>query len=284
MCEKKSPAIAGGFVRCGSWGRRAPGICPGRIAGPRPIHTVSPRLPLATLITRVPGRRSDMTGPSLPALSRSFLDGLRDRIPANTPANIELPAANLLSAPETILQIGSGAFLKAFVEDFVQLANIAGDQVGRVVSVQRTSDHRSAAFLRQDGLYTLILRGIENGRPTERRRIIASISRSLSADTDWNKVMAMAVRPSTRVIVSNVTEIGLALGASDAPTDQPPPSFPGKLTQLLRARWQASGGHTADATPFKRFRGKPLFGALVTAPLVMPDVILGFSLMALLAS
>jgi len=191
-----------------------------------------------------------MTGPSLPVLSRSFLDGLRDRIPANTPANtpanIELPAANLLSAPETILQIGSGAFLKAFVEDFVQLANIAGNQVGRVVSVQRTSDHRSAAFLRQDGLYTLILRGIENGRPTERRRIIASISRSLSADTDWKKVMAMAVRPSTRVIVSNVTEIGLALGASDAPTDQPPPSFPGKLTQLLRERWQASGGHNAD--------------------------------------
>jgi putrescine transport system permease protein len=37
-------------------------------------------------------------------------------------------------------------------------------------------------------------------------------------------------------------------------------------------------------TRFKRFRGKPLFGALVTAPLVMPDVILGFSLMALLAS
>jgi tagaturonate reductase len=195
-----------------------------------------------------------MRGHSLPALSQSLLEELCERsrtnisadILTNKSANIELPTAHMLSTPETILQIGSGAFLKGFVEDFVQLANVAGAPVGRVVSVQRKSDHRSASFLRQDGLYTLILRGLENDQPVERKRIIASISRSLSADTEWNKVIAMAVRPSTRVIVSNVTEAGLALGTSDAPTDQPPLSFPGKLTQLLRERWQSSGGHDAD--------------------------------------
>jgi len=37
-------------------------------------------------------------------------------------------------------------------------------------------------------------------------------------------------------------------------------------------------------TRMRRFPGKTLFGALITAPLVMPEVILGFSLMALLAS
>ena len=128
----------------------------------------------------------------------------------------------------------------------MQLANIAGQPVGRVVSVQRKSDHRSSAFLQQDGLYTLILRGLENGQLAERKRIIASISRSLSADTEWTKVIAVAVRPYTRVIVSNVTESGLILGGSDAPNDQPPHSFPGKLTQLLHQRWQSSGGHDAD--------------------------------------
>jgi tagaturonate reductase len=195
-----------------------------------------------------------MRGQSLPALSQSLLDGLRERnranssanLFANIPANIELPTANMLSRPETTLQIGSGAFLKGFVEDFVQLANIAGQPAGRVVSVQRKSDRRSAAFLRQDGLYTLILRGLENGQAAERKRIVGSISRSLSADIEWHKVIAVAVRPSTRVIVSNVTEAGFVLGASDSPTDHPPLSFPGKLTQLLRERWQASGGRDAD--------------------------------------
>ena len=37
-------------------------------------------------------------------------------------------------------------------------------------------------------------------------------------------------------------------------------------------------------TRFKRFPGKTMFGALITAPLVMPEVILGFSLMTLLVA
>jgi hypothetical protein len=74
---------------------------------------------------------------SLPALSQSLVDELRERNLANRSADIELPPANLPGAPETILQIGSGAFLRGFVEDFVQLASIGGDVVRQVVSVQR---------------------------------------------------------------------------------------------------------------------------------------------------
>ena len=61
-------------------------------------------------------------------------------------------------------------------------------------------------------------------------------------------------------------------------------------TSLVVAFWTACTATVLGTlaamvmTRFKRFRGKPFFGALVTAPLVMPDVILGFSLMALLAS
>jgi tagaturonate reductase len=204
---------------------------------------VSHRLHLATANSgEFPADDFDMRKPSLPVLSRSLLDELRGRMGPY----IEAPPAKLLSAPETILQIGSGAFLRGFVEDFVQLANVAGNLAGRVLSVQRQPDHRSEAFIRQEGLYTLILRGIENGETKEKKRIIASIGRCLSAETDWNDVIAMASQPSTRVIVSNVTESGLVFAGSDAPNDQPPLSFPGKLTQLLRERWRKSGGQNAD--------------------------------------
>src|SRR5207248_2266612 len=109
-----------------------------------------------------------MSEAPLPALSRVLLDELR----ASRPANFDLPPPRILSAPETILQIGSGAFLRGFFEDFVQLANAAGDLSGRLVSVQRNPDQRPEAFARQDGLYTLILRGVEDGRVTEVRRIV----------------------------------------------------------------------------------------------------------------
>ncbi|MFZ0760597.1 MAG: tagaturonate reductase [Candidatus Sulfotelmatobacter sp.] len=183
-----------------------------------------------------------MSEPSLPALSRSLLGKLHGR----GRGDVELPPAAVLSAPETILQIGSGGFLRGFVEDFVQLASENGGWAGRVVSVQRRPDRRSEALIRQNGLYTLILRGIQSGRATEQKRIIASLSRSLSAENDWDKVIAMVERPSTRVIISNVTEAGLAPGSSDSLADKPPLSFPGKLTQMLWQRWRARGPEDTD--------------------------------------
>jgi tagaturonate reductase len=183
-----------------------------------------------------------MSESPLPTLSRALTDRLR----GHTPANVELPPQSILSAPETILQIGSGGFLRGFVEDFLQLANARGDLSGRLVSVQRKPDRRAEAFDRQEGLYTLILRGFEDGRPIEVRRVLASISRLLTAETEWDKVIAAAVQPSTRVIVSNVTEAGLALEPSDTPTTKPPRGFPGKLTQLLWERWRAAGSSDSD--------------------------------------
>ncbi len=69
-----------------------------------------------------------MTGPSLPALSQSLLRRLRDPIPENIAANLLANIvlhSKLLNLPETMFQISAGAFLKGFVENIVQLANIA---------------------------------------------------------------------------------------------------------------------------------------------------------------
>src|SRR5580704_14558837 len=115
------------------------------------------------------------TGSSLPLLSRDLLQQLRFQ----PDGQIEKPPESILAAPETILQIGSGNFLKGFVDDFVQLANAAGVFSGRIVSVQRRPDRRSDMFSRQDGLYTLVIRGIQDGRLVETKRIIASIHRLL---------------------------------------------------------------------------------------------------------
>jgi tagaturonate reductase len=178
----------------------------------------------------------------LQLLSRSLLHDLLDR----QSASIELPPRALLTAPETILQFGSGKFLRGFIEDFVQIANAAGTYSGRIVTVQRDADHRSEAAERQDHLYTLILRGMEAGGRTEAKRIIASISRTLVAGRDWDAVIAAGSKPQIRVIVSNATEAGLALDPADTPGSKPPRSFLGKLTLVLVERWRSSAGHDSD--------------------------------------
>jgi tagaturonate reductase len=179
---------------------------------------------------------------SLPTLSRQLLDQLRQR----SDGSLELPPESLLGAPESILQLGWGKFMRGFVPDFVQLANIDRRYAGRIISVQRSPDHRSEASARQDALYTLILRGIERGRMKEVKRIIGSVSRHLVAESDWDRVVEAARNRAVRVILSNATETGLTLDPADRPAARPPHSFPGKLTQLLFERWRATGGQDAD--------------------------------------
>src|ERR1019366_4667029 len=145
---------------------------------------------------------------SQPTLSFKLLKQLRNR-------NLEIPSSALLNAPETILLLGWGKFMRGFVPDFVQLANRDGSYTGRIIAVQRKADHRSEASTRQDALYTLILRGLEDARVKEIKRIIGSVSRHLVSERDWDEVVAAVKKPTLRVILSNATETGLVLDPAD---------------------------------------------------------------------
>ncbi|NBU76570.1 MAG: altronate dehydrogenase, partial [Planctomycetes bacterium] len=65
--------------------------------------------------------------------------------------------------PETIIQFGSGRFLRAFADLFIHQANLTGQDVGRVVIVQSTGTQRAGALSDSDGKYHVLVRGIENG-------------------------------------------------------------------------------------------------------------------------
>jgi len=183
-----------------------------------------------------------MPNNSLPTLSRLLLDQLRQQ----SDGSLELPPESLFRAPETILQLGWGKFMRGYAPDFLQLANLDGRYSGRIITVQRQPDYRAEAMARQDALYTLILRGIELGRMKEVKRTIGSVSRLLVAERDWDEVVEATRKPALRVILSNATETGLTLDPADRLEGRPPRTFPGKLTQLLFERWRATGGRDAD--------------------------------------
>ncbi len=141
--------------------------------------------------------------------------------------------------PETILQFGSGRFLRAFVDSFIHQGNEQGQNVGRVVVVQSTGDARAAGLNEQNGQYHIVVRGYENGSVVDRVELCASISRALHAGTEWDEVLRVATSPELKTILSNTTEAGFARDANDAATDVVPKSFPAKLLRVLSARWQA---------------------------------------------
>ena len=139
-----------------------------------------------------------------------------------------------MTPQESVLQFGTGMLLRSIVANAVDAANLAGQFGGRIVVVQSTPHGVAATINRQRGEFTLVEQGIEDGAPIQRRRQIRSIARALVADTEWPAIRAVAIRPELRVIISNVTEAGFRLDAN-----QPASSFPGRLTDLLHARFAA---------------------------------------------
>ncbi len=130
--------------------------------------------------------------------------------------------------PERVLQFGSGMLLRALCVAAVDSANRAGANAGRIVVVPSTAEGatRARALNAQDGLFTLIERGLSGGAPLERVTLIGAISRA----SDAPPVRDLAAQPEIRVIVSNVSEAGFRI---DAP-------FPARLTDALRARFAHS--------------------------------------------
>lgn len=144
----------------------------------------------------------------------------------------------LEDAPERVLQFGDGNFLRAFVDHFIDRMNETAGFDGKVVVVQPAAPKLNPKLNQQDGLYTLLLRGREGGRPVSYRRVISCVSRCLNANEQWDALLECAENPQLRFLVSNTTEAGIVFDPDCKKDDAPPKSFPGKLTLFLYRRYR----------------------------------------------
>ncbi len=140
---------------------------------------------------------------------------------------------------ETIIQFGTGNFLRGFADCFVDKLNKENLYDGKAVIVSPTDSKTIDVLNEQNCRYNLYLRGIENGNEICERTEIHSISRAVNPYKDFDAYLELAQNPDFRFIISNTTEAGIAFSADDKFTDKPAKSFPAKLTQLLYARYKA---------------------------------------------
>ncbi|SCX74816.1 tagaturonate reductase [Butyrivibrio hungatei] len=140
-----------------------------------------------------------------------------------------------------VLQFGEGNFLRAFVDYFFDISNEKAGFDGKVALVQPIAQGLTKLINNQEGLYTLYLRGSENGEKVDLKRVISAVDCCLNPyeKTDFDKMMEIATSDSLDIIVSNTTEAGIAYDPSCKFDDVPASSFPGKLTQVLYARYKA---------------------------------------------
>ncbi len=139
---------------------------------------------------------------------------------------------------EKILQFGEGGFLRGFADWMVQIVNEQTDFDGSVVVVQPIKDGMCDVLSAQSCVYTHVIRGAEG---VEMKRIEV-ISRCVKPYDDFGEYLALAENKDFRFVISNTTEAGIVFSADDKITDAPAKSFPGKLTQLLKKRYDLGLG------------------------------------------
>lgn len=147
----------------------------------------------------------------------------------------------------SVLQIGEGNFLRGFVDWMIHECQKQGLQVGQVAVTQPrpTGKPKIDALAKQDGLYSLVIRGLENGQPVERKEVISVFKHAFDPYSNWDTFLAYGESPDLKVVVSNTTEAGLVYRQEPLEAGVPIQSFPGKLTLLLYRRFTAFEGDQA---------------------------------------
>jgi tagaturonate reductase len=135
-----------------------------------------------------------------------------------------------LVTPERIIQIGTGRFLRGFVESFIDDEERVRAEAGRaparrVTVVETTGSGTARRLAAQDHAYELRTRGLAHGRVVDTRRVIRVIDRSIDASDELDTLVDAAMDPHVKAIVSNTTEAGYAPGG-----------YPRVLARMLASR------------------------------------------------
>ncbi len=144
--------------------------------------------------------------------------------------------------PTKIIQFGEGNFLRAFIDWFIQVINDETDFNGGVAVIQPLATGRVKELEKQDGLYNLLLEGIEDGELKRSLQVIDVINECINPYSEYDRYLSLAESPDIKLVISNTTEAGIVYDPKDTNYDECPTSFPGKLLALLKRRYDCFKG------------------------------------------
>ena len=133
----------------------------------------------------------------------------------------------------TILQIGEGNFLRAFVEEYIQNACDGGYKGSVAICQPRTNNKVINALNGQNRIYDIIHKGRNNGKVIDDRRRITCVSDCIDTVNETDRLVDTFCSDELQIVVSNTTEAGIAFVETDEYSDFPNVSFPGKIAYML---------------------------------------------------
>ena len=128
--------------------------------------------------------------------------------------------------------------MRAFVDHMIDIANEQGITDFGIAMVKPRRNGTLSRFREQDELYTVLLRGYQNGAVVDEARVITSIQKAIECYGQYEEYEALAQLETLKLVVSNTTEAGIVFDENDRFELCPPDTFPGKLTKLLYQRFE----------------------------------------------
>jgi tagaturonate reductase len=137
-----------------------------------------------------------------------------------------------IPATQSVIQFGTGRFLRGFVDAFLQELNVqdaAGAPRWSVTAVESSGSGAAARLRGQGCRYRLLVRGLDGGQVVDDGTQIEVIRRAIDASHDGEALLEAALDPTLVLVVSNTTEAGYQ-----------PQHLPARLSLMLEARVRAS--------------------------------------------
>lgn len=151
--------------------------------------------------------------------------------------------------PVKVLQFGDGNFLRGFADWVIDILNERTDFNGDVHIIRPQRKSQPEIKDDQDGLYHVVLNGLQNGQIFSETRLITCVAGSINPYVDLNLFLQAAENPDLSLIISNTTEAGIFFNPADLDPNIVHESFPAKATLLLYHR-------------FRYFHGNPMKGVV----------------------
>jgi len=146
------------------------------------------------------------------------------------------------SRPIKVVQFGEGNFLRAFVDYALQVLNRDTAFDGSVAVVQPIPNGLVNLLASQDGLYTLLQKGVTKGEIIDNQDVIDVIEKCINPYEQITAYEQLAKLDTLEFVFSNTTEAGIRYDEKDTYDGNPPNTFPGKLTLLLHKRFEHFNG------------------------------------------
>ena len=146
--------------------------------------------------------------------------------------------------PIKVLQFGEGNFLRCFVDWIIQNMNEASDVDfnSNVCVVQPLAMGMIDGLKKQNGLYTVLLEGLMNGKVIEENQVIDSLADFINPYSEYDRYLEYGKSADLQYVISNTTEAGIVLDVNDTDFSKTPNSYPGKLLALLKVRYDHFNG------------------------------------------